>query len=47
MLFPRPKGKSTPQTEDRHFWRVEAEKIEVKEKAEEKVEIMIEEMNSA
>ena len=25
-LFPRENGKSTPQTEDRHFWKVEAEK---------------------
>jgi len=27
ILFPRQRGKPIPQTADRHFWRVEAEKI--------------------
>ena len=26
ILFPRDTGKPTPQTQDRHFWQVEAEK---------------------
>ena len=46
ILFPRAKGKTIPQTEDRHFWHVEAEKIEVKENTDEKVEIVVKEMNS-
>jgi len=40
-LFPKEKGKPTPQTKDRHFWRVEAEKFV---SPEEKVEIEIEEL---
>ena len=38
-LFPKEKGKPSPQTKDRHFWRVEAEKFV---SPEEKVEIEIE-----
>jgi len=41
VLFPRQKGKTTPQTEDRHFWQVYAEKI-IAEKP--KVEIEVEEL---
>jgi len=40
-LFPRENGKSTPQTEDRHFWKVEAEKY-ISDK--ERVEIEINEI---
>ena len=40
-LFPRERGKPTPQTKDRHFWKVEAEKFI---SAEEKVQIEIEEL---
>jgi len=39
-LFPRTEGKAIPQTEDRHFWKVEAEKFII---SEERVEIEIEE----
>jgi len=42
-LFPREKGKPIPQTEDRHFWKVEAEKF-ISEK--ERVEIEIEELET-
>ncbi len=38
-LFPKEKGKPTPQVEDRHFWRVEGEKFVSDE---EKVEVEIE-----
>jgi hypothetical protein len=27
ILFPREKGKPKPQTQDRHFWKVEGEKV--------------------
>ena len=39
-LFPKEKGRSTPQTKDRHFWKVEAEKFI---NPEEKVQIAIDE----
>jgi len=42
-LFPRQKGKATPQTEDRHFWRVEGEKFLSDE---EKVQVEIEELGN-
>lgn len=40
-LFPKERGKPTPQTKDRHFWKVEAEKFI---SSGEKVEIEIEEL---
>lgn len=40
-FFPREKRKSIPQTKDRHFWKVEAEKFI---NSEEKVEIEIGEL---
>ena len=42
-LFPKEKGKPTPQVEDRHFWRVEGEKF-VRDK--EKVQVEIEELRN-
>lgn len=42
-VFPREKGKPIPQTEDRHFWKVEAEKF-ISDK--ERVEIEIEELET-
>ena len=42
-LFPKEKGKPTPQVEDRHFWRVEGEKSVSDE---EKVEVEIEELGN-
>jgi hypothetical protein len=41
ILFPRAKGRPIPQTQDRHIWRIEGEKVE---SVEEKVEIEIGEM---
>ena len=40
-LFPKKRGKPIPQTKDRHFWKVEAEKFT---RSEEKVEIEIQEL---
>lgn len=40
-LFPREKEKASPQVQDRHFWKVEGEKLI---SPEEKVEIEIEEL---
>lgn len=40
-LFPKEKGQPIPQTKDRHFWKVEAEKFT---RSEEKVEIEIQEL---
>lgn len=40
-LFPKERGRSTRQTKDRHFWKVEAEKFT---RSEEKVEIEIQEL---
>ena len=37
-LFPKENGKPTPQTEDRHFWKVEAEKY-ISDKERVKIEI--------
>jgi hypothetical protein len=41
-LFPREKGHPTPQTEDRHFWKVEAEKFTDREEG---VEIEVEQLS--
>jgi len=39
-LFPKEKGKPTPQVQDRHFWKVEGEKFESDE---ERVEVEVDE----
>ncbi len=38
-LFPKEKGKPTPQVQDRHFWKIEGEKFV---SSEERVEVEIE-----